>query len=201
MDSFVKAIGENLQSIRKERGLSLTELAATSSLAKATLANLESGRGNPTIETLWALALGLGVAFSDLLEQPDPVSVGVVRAGEGSHLLSHAASSPMDLRLLDRLERGSLTEVFDMVIAEHGHHDGRPHGPGVIERVFLFSGRMLAGPADEPTELGPGDFIRYPAHRPHVYRALAGPCKGVLMVEYPPAHRATTARESPHSGR
>ena len=28
----------------------------------------ERTSGNPTIETLWSLALGLGVAFSDLLE-------------------------------------------------------------------------------------------------------------------------------------
>lgn len=185
MDRFIKAIGENLQRIRKERGLSLSELAARSSLAKATLANLENGRGNPTIETLWALALGLGVAFSDLLEQPEAASVAVVRAGEGSHVPSHAESPPMDLRLLDRLERASLTEVFDMVITKRGQHDGRPHGPGVVERVLVISGRMLAGPADNPTELGPGDFIRYPADRPHIYKALDGLCRGILMVEYP----------------
>jgi transcriptional regulator with XRE-family HTH domain len=180
----VKAIGAKVQRIRRERGLSLSEVAASSSLAKATLANLEGGRGNPTIETLWSLALGLGVPFSDLLEQPELVSVAVVRAGEGPEVRSRGRSQPMQLRLLDRVERGGLTEVFDMTLSANGRQEGRPHGRGVIERLLLFSGRMLAGPAEEPVELGPGDFIRYPADRPHLYQALDGPCRGVLLVEY-----------------
>jgi transcriptional regulator with XRE-family HTH domain len=179
MNVLVKTIGSNLRRLRVERGLSLAELAAHSGVAKATLANVEQGRGNPTIETLWALALGLGVAFTDLMEQPDGVEVALVRADEGQHVVSGA----LDLRLLDRLERTSLTEVFEFTLT--GRHDGLPHGAGIVERVLVAAGRMLAGPADEPQELGPGDFLRYPADRPHVYEALGGECRGVLLVEYP----------------
>jgi transcriptional regulator with XRE-family HTH domain len=179
MNVLVKTIGSNLRRLRRERHLSLAELATQSQVAKATLANVERGRGNPTIETLWALAIGLGVAFSDLLEQPDDVEVAIVRADEGQHVLSGA----LDLRLLDRLDRAGLTEVFEFTLT--GRHEGLPHGAGIVERVLVSSGRLLAGPADEPTELGPGDFARYPADRPHLYEALDGACRGVLLVEYP----------------
>jgi transcriptional regulator with XRE-family HTH domain len=181
MNVLVKTIGSNLRRLRVERGLSLAELAAQSGVAKATLANVEQGRGNPTIETLWALAIGLGVAFSDLMEQPADVELAVVRADEGQHVVS----GPLDLRLLDRLERASLTEVFAFTLT--GRHEGLPHGAGIVERVLVESGRLRAGPADEPVELGPGDFLRYPADRPHVYEAIGGECRGVLLVEYPPA--------------
>jgi transcriptional regulator with XRE-family HTH domain len=158
-----------------------------SALAKATLANLEKGRGNPTIETLWALATGLSIAFSDLLAQPGVVPSRVVRAGEGPRIEARGASpSPMELRMLDRQERSGLTEIFEMRVPDGGHQDGRPHGPGIVERIFLTHGRMLAGPADEPTVLEPGDFLRYPANSPHVYEALDGPCGGILIVQYPP---------------
>src|ERR1700756_5901899 len=63
-----EVIAANLRRLRTARRMSLATLAARADVAKATLANLEQGRGNPTIETLWSLALGLGVAFSDLLE-------------------------------------------------------------------------------------------------------------------------------------
>jgi transcriptional regulator with XRE-family HTH domain len=179
MNVLVKTIGANLRRLRVERGLSLAELAAQSGVAKATLANVEQGRGNPTIETLWALAIGLGVAFSDLMEQPDGVEVAVVRADEGQHVVSGA----LDLRLLDRLERTSLTEVFAFTLT--GRHDGLPHGAGIVERVLVADGRMTAGPADAPVELAAGDFLRYPADRPHVYEARGGACTGVLLVEYP----------------
>jgi transcriptional regulator with XRE-family HTH domain len=181
MNVLVKTIGSNLRRLRGERGLSLAELAARSQVAKATLASIEQGRGNPTIETLWALALGLGVAFTDLMEQPDAVEVALVLADEGQHVVS----GPLDLRLLDRLERGNLTEVFEFTLT--GRHEGLPHGAGIVERLHVAAGRLLAGPADEPTELGPGDFLRYPADRPHVYDALVGSARGLLLVEYPPA--------------
>src|SRR2546430_15084449 len=63
-----EVIAANLRRLRTARRMSLATLASRADVAKATLANLEQGRGNPTIETLWSLALGLGVAFSDLLE-------------------------------------------------------------------------------------------------------------------------------------
>ncbi len=102
-----------------------------------------------------------------------------MRADDGVHVIS----GPLDLRLLDRLQRGGLTEVFAFVL--DGHHDGLPHGPGIVECVLVSSGRMRGGPAEETVELGPGDFVRYPADRPHVYSALGGRCEGVLLVDYP----------------
>ena len=179
MNAVVNTIAANLRRLRAERRLSLAELSSRANLAKATLANLEQGRGNPTIETLWALALGLGVAFSDLLEEAEQRAVAVVRASDGAHVVS----GPLDLRLLDRLDRGGLTEVFEFTLT--GRHDGLPHGPGIEEQLLVWSGRLRAGPADDPVELGPGDFVHYPADRAHVYEALEGDCRGVLLVDYP----------------
>ncbi|MFN2629472.1 MAG: helix-turn-helix domain-containing protein [Gaiellaceae bacterium] len=194
MNLVVKTIGGNLRRIRTAQRLSLADLAARSHVAKATLANLEKGRGNPTIETLWALALGLGVAFSDLLEQPDAVEVSVVRSDDGVHVASQSADPPLDLRLLDRLERSGLTEVFEFALS--GRHEGLPHGPGIVERVLVTSGRMLVGPADAPAELALGDFVRFPGDRPHVYASLDRPCRGVLLVEYPPAPTGARSRSA-----
>src|SRR6266571_2876445 len=73
------------RSIRRERervGLSLSELAKQAGIAKSTLSQLESGTGNPSVETLWALGVALGVSFSNLVEPPRP-NVRVIRAGEG----------------------------------------------------------------------------------------------------------------------
>src|SRR6201985_1226425 len=73
-----EVIAANLRRLRTARRMSLATLASRADVAKATLANLEQARGNPTIETLWSLALGLGVAFSDLLEdRRETTSVGV----------------------------------------------------------------------------------------------------------------------------
>ncbi|MDU3936443.1 MAG: helix-turn-helix transcriptional regulator, partial [Serratia liquefaciens] len=60
-------IGLLSAAIRRERerlGLSVTELARRAGIAKSTLSQLETGSGNPSLETLWALAMALDVPVS-----------------------------------------------------------------------------------------------------------------------------------------
>src|SRR3954466_10833914 len=79
--------------LRRERervGLSLTQLSKRAGIAKSTLSQLESGTGNPSVETLWALGVALGVPFSQLVEPLAP-QVRVVRAGDGPQISSEAA--------------------------------------------------------------------------------------------------------------
>src|ERR1700735_315866 len=126
-------IAVNLHRLRTARRLSLAALAARADVAKATLANLEQGRGNPTIETLWSLALALGVAFSDLLQDRREVSTMVVRSEQGARVLGATPGGHLNLRLLDRIERGGLTEVMEMVVPAGTDHTGQPHGTGGVE--------------------------------------------------------------------
>ena len=72
-------------SIKRERqaaGLSLTELAKRAGVAKSTLSQLESGIGNPSIETLWSLATAMGLQVTRFFEQPQQ-NLRVIRANEG----------------------------------------------------------------------------------------------------------------------
>jgi transcriptional regulator with XRE-family HTH domain len=182
-----EVIAANLHRLRTARRMSLATLAARADVAKATLANLEQGRGNPTIETLWSLALGLGVAFSDLLEDRRETTTAVVRAQQGARVHGSTPGGRLDLRLLDRIERGGLVEVFDLFLPAGTEHLGTPHGTGVVERVFVYTGTIQVGPAGDPLTLGPGDYARYGADRAHVYRSAAADCHGILLVGYPPA--------------
>src|SRR5258705_5702919 len=83
-------IARSLRAERERVGLSLTELARRAGLAKSTLSQLETGTGNPSVETLWALAVALDVPFSRLVEPPSP-SVRVLRAGEGPRIPAEQA--------------------------------------------------------------------------------------------------------------
>src|SRR5580658_3558074 len=166
-----EVIAANLHRLRTARRMSLASLAARADVAKATLANLEQGRGNPTIETLWSLALGLGVAFSDLLEDRRETTTAVVRAKQGARVRGSTPGGQLGLRLLDRIERGGLVEVFDLFLPARTEHLGTPHGTGVVERVFVYTGTIEVGPVGGPLLLGPGDYARYGGDRAHVYRS------------------------------
>jgi transcriptional regulator with XRE-family HTH domain len=170
-------------SLRRERGrtgLSLSELARKAGLSKSTLSQLEAGIGNPSLETLWALCIALDAPFSRLVDPPAP-RPRLIRAGEGPAV----ASSQAEYRatLLAACPPGARPEIY-FIAAEPGRQrTSEPHQPGVVEHVVLSTGRALVGLADEPFELGPGDYTAYPADVPHLFRALRPGTTAVLISE------------------
>ena len=62
-----KLVGDNCARIRKEQGFTQEDLAERSGLSQQYLSGLERGKRNPTIVTVYELALALGVTHLDML--------------------------------------------------------------------------------------------------------------------------------------
>ena len=171
-------------SIRRERdhaGLSLTELARRAGIAKSTLSQLESGGGNPSVETLWALGVALDVPFSRLVDPPR-ATVRVMRAGEGP--VTHSEQADYAATLLASCPPNARRDIYRIEIQPGSPRNSDPHMPGSAEHFVLSSGRALVGPADEPVELAPGDYITYPGDAPHYFEALEANTTAVLVMEH-----------------
>ncbi|HYA52108.1 MAG TPA: XRE family transcriptional regulator [Streptosporangiaceae bacterium] len=171
-------------SIRRERdraGLSLTELARRAGIAKSTLSQLESGVGNPSVETLWALGVALGVPFSRLVDQPRPV-VRVIRSGEG--LVTYSERANYAATLLASCPPGARRDIYRIEVQPGEPRLSEPHNPGATEHLVLSTGRAVVGPAGEPAELGPGDYISYPGDAPHIFKALEPDTTAVMIMEH-----------------
>ena len=153
-------IATSLQAERRRTGLSLAELARRAGIAKSTLSQLESGSGNPSVETLWALSVALDVPFSRLVEPPRP-RVQVIRAGEGPSIPSER--SDYVATLLASCPPNARRDLYLVSVQPGAARESDPHMPGVVEHVVLGSGRALVGVAGEPVELAPGDYVATPA--------------------------------------
>jgi transcriptional regulator with XRE-family HTH domain len=177
----LETIAASLRRERRRSGLSLTEVARRAGIAKSTLSQLESGTGNPSLETLWAICVALDAPFSRLLDPPRPLTQ-VIRADEGPTVA--AAEADYQATLLAACPPGARRDVY-RIQAEPGHaRASEPHMPGVVEHVVIGAGRALVGVADEPAELRPGDYIRYPGDVPHVFEALEPRTRAVLLSEH-----------------
>ncbi|QKW10740.1 helix-turn-helix transcriptional regulator [Streptomyces sp. NA04227] len=169
----------NLKRLRSRRGLSLSELSRRSKIGKATLSQLESGTGNPTIETVFSLSRVLEVPISELLDTRPPAGLRVVRAGEVEAL----SGEGLDLRPLQRIESGdTVFEVYDQQVQAGSRRDSLGHVG--TEHTIVQSGRLGVRVAGEEAELGPGDYVGFDAAQPHGYEALDGPVRSVLLLQY-----------------
>lgn len=64
-------LGRRFHAVRTAAGRTLASVAAEAGLSVPYIANLENGRGNPTLATLHRLAAGLGLELSILLTPSD----------------------------------------------------------------------------------------------------------------------------------
>ncbi|SIN67696.1 transcriptional regulator, XRE family [Parasphingorhabdus marina DSM 22363] len=62
-----KLVGDNVCRIRKERGLTQEKLSELSGLSQQYISDLERGKRNPTIVTIYEIAMALEVEHLDLV--------------------------------------------------------------------------------------------------------------------------------------
>jgi transcriptional regulator with XRE-family HTH domain len=186
MERTTPTIAQNIATaLRRERegaGLSLTELARRAGIAKSTLSQLEAGAGNPSVETLWALGVALGVPFSRLVEPPAP-PVRVIRAGEGPRVRAERSNFIGTL-----LSAGAPRARRDVYVVEMEPGEGRradAHLPGTVEHLVVAAGRIRTGPVDAPVDLAPGDYVAFAGDTPHYYEALEPGTWVVMVMEHP----------------
>lgn len=178
--STVSAIGRNLLRFREQRGLTLAGLSERSGVAKSTLSQLENGEGNPTIETLWAVANALGVPFGQLVNE---------ELSDGGEL----SDKGVIVRLIEKSTDDPEIEVYLIELRPGCRKDSAPHPEGVKERITVLSGAMLVGQADRPRMVRAGDTHTFDADVPHVYAATEQGGRAMVVIVYPPKTYSASA--------
>ncbi|WP_037494169.1 helix-turn-helix domain-containing protein [Solirubrobacter soli] len=179
MDQVIKAVAENVRSLRLARGLSLNELAAASKTGKATLSRIEAGDANPTVETLYALADALGVPFGSLTATTGP-QVEHIRAQDLA-----TVTGAVHAKVLTQATGARLVEALDIVFPAGQVRHANAHPKGVIEHILLTEGRLRAGPTGAEREMDAGDVLRFPGDVPHSYEALDDrPARAIALMAY-----------------
>jgi transcriptional regulator with XRE-family HTH domain len=182
VDSFVRAVASNVRALRLDAGLTLADLAQAAGLGKSTLAQLESGKANPSVETLWAIAAALQVPFARIVEEARP-ALRVVRAADVPPM--HSAETPgWAGRLLTASHGRGTFDLYVLDLDEGAVRHADPHHPGVVEHLVVVVGRLKAGPVNGPVELHAGDLVTFAADIPHVYEAIET-THCVLVMAYP----------------
>ena len=110
MTQPISLIAKSLVRERARTGLSLAEVARRAGIAKSTLSQLESGNGNPSLETLWALCVALDIPFAQLLEP----QVSLLKLNTEAH---PASASSYQIR-----------SIPTMILFQHGRELARLSG-------------------------------------------------------------------------
>jgi transcriptional regulator with XRE-family HTH domain len=164
-------VGREVRAHREARGLSLSAAADRAGMSKTSLATIESGSGNPSLETLRRVAAALDVPVGTLLVEDDPVVSRLTRRA-GAEWASY--ESGLRGRVLHVDGRDRRWEVLELRLAKGRRYAGPPHAPGTEELVVCVEGDVSVGPAGHEEDLRVGDSLNFAADVPHSYRSRAG---------------------------
>ena len=172
-------LARNLASLRHTRGLTQEALAKTAAVPRSTIANLESGTGNPSLTVLVKVAGALGAPIDELLASPR----AKVRHWPAAEVAARTKGRGVRIRaLVPEPMPDGLIEVMDF---EPGAViGGTPHLPGTREYFTCLSGRVNLTVAGDRHALAEGDVLAFPGNTPHSYQnadAMA-PARGVSVV-------------------
>ncbi|WP_052864336.1 helix-turn-helix domain-containing protein [Streptomyces niger] len=178
-------VGRRLRELRQQQRLSLSELARRSGVGKGTLSELEGGRRNPTLDTLYALTTALDSPLSAVLS--DHPRHAFEAGGEG------VSGDAVTAVLIERFEEPpAVTDVFRIRIAAGSVQESAAHIADTSESLMVLTGTAVVGDPAQPQTAGPGEYAHWRADTPHLYSAPTGDVHGILFVRYPRAgaHRA-----------
>jgi transcriptional regulator with XRE-family HTH domain len=176
MNAIVARCGANIRYLRVARDLSLSELSRRSGVAKGTLSRLEGGVGNPTVQTLGAIATALDVPYDDLFAREEKAFIA--RSAEVRTFRLDGALH----QVMDRIFGREVVDVVHMTYLAGQSRDAVVDSPGTITRAYVASGRIRIDLPAEALELGPHDFARYATDVPHRYTPRGKSAAHLLLL-------------------
>ncbi|AMO23345.1 XRE family transcriptional regulator [Ramlibacter solisilvae] len=172
-------LARNLVNLRRTRGLTQDMLARDAGVPRSTIANLESGEGNPSLAVLVKVALALAVPIDELLASPR----AMVRHWGADEVELRTKGRDVTLRpLVPEPVPDSLMDLMDL--APGAIMGGTPHLPGTREFFTCLAGKVRITVAGDAFELAAGEVLAFPGNLPHSYQNADGvaPARGVSIV-------------------
>lgn len=172
-------IGDNARKLRKQRGLSLENLAQQSHVSRAMLSQIERGCSTPTIAVLWKMAHALDVPISAFLSADQEEGVWRMSAAGAKRLFSE--DGQFCSRALFPFNRPRRVEFYEVRLKAGGAEAANPHPPGAVENLIVNSGAVEIVVEETGYALSAGDAIQFAADVAHRYRNV-GPTEAVMYL-------------------
>lgn len=164
-------VGPRLKRIRAGRGVTLTQLSATTGISKSTLSRLESGQRRPSLELLLPIAQAHQIPLDELVGAPE---IGDPRI----RLKPRARKGRVFVQLT---QQPSGLHAWKVIIPpEKGDPELRTHEGH--EWLYVLSGQLRLILAGHDITMGPGEVAEFDTGLPHWFGAAGTESVEILSL-------------------
>ncbi|MFI9504685.1 helix-turn-helix domain-containing protein [Nocardia sp. NPDC052566] len=157
-EDVLDAVGPRLRALRRDRRITLADLATRTGVSESTLSRLESGQRRATLELLLPLARTYDIPLDDL--------VGAPRTGDPRIHLKPIHRSGMIFVPLSRRPGG--IQAFKMIIpAQKKPAEPTPQTHDGFEWLYVLNGRLRLLLGDRDLILPAGEAAEFDTSQPH----------------------------------
>jgi transcriptional regulator with XRE-family HTH domain len=163
----LEALGERVQTLRIDRGLTLRELADRSDVSVSMLSSVERGEKAPTVVVLDRVAAGLDVSLASLVAADEAARIIVRRAADQDRVDEPGG---WQRTILSPVVPGVNFEWIRSTLppgCEAGTFGA--YAPGSHEFVAVQSGILTLTIDERELSLSAGDSVYFAADAPHGY--------------------------------
>ncbi|RBQ17181.1 XRE family transcriptional regulator [Spongiactinospora rosea] len=172
-EDVLDAVGPRLRALRRDRGITLAALAATTGVSESTLSRLESGQRRATLELLLPLARTYDVPLDDL--------VGAPRTGDPRIHLKPIRRFGMVFIPLSRRPGG--VQAFKMIIpARPEPLEPTPQTHEGFEWLYVLNGRLRLVLGERDLTLPAGEAAEFDTSLPHWLGSADGGVVELLIL-------------------
>jgi transcriptional regulator with XRE-family HTH domain len=195
-------VGSELRRVREARKLSLRAVATSVGVSASMLSQVETGKTQPSVSTLYALVNHLGISLDGLM---GTASVGALTLGLGTDggvgepdvarvsdsVVQRRADNPViemeNGVTWERMAVGS-TNIADPLIVTYppkgsSSSEGKMTRHAALEYGVILEGQLTLRIDFEAYDLYPGDSFCFDANRPHLYiNSSDEPARGIWFV-------------------
>jgi transcriptional regulator with XRE-family HTH domain len=172
-NDVLDAVGPRLRALRRDRGITLADLATTTGVSESTLSRLESGQRRATLELLLPLARTYNVPLDDL--------VGAPRTGDPRIHLKPIRRFGMVFVPLSR--RPGEVHAFKMIIpARPEPLEPTPQTHEGFEWLYVLNGHLRLVLGERDLTLPPGEAAEFDTSLPHWLGSADGGAVELLIL-------------------
>ncbi|MGH3496374.1 MAG: helix-turn-helix domain-containing protein [Nocardioidaceae bacterium] len=177
ISTALELVGPRLRKVRKQRGITLTDVAERTGISKSTLSRLENGQRRPSLELLLPLAQAYRVPLDDLVGAPE---VGDPRIRLKPHRANGRTVVP--LTHPDGIQAWKIIIPATQSTPKLRTHDG-------YEWLYVLTGRMRLIQGDQDLVLGAGEAAEFDTRLPHWFGSTGDGPAEVLSIFGRPGER------------
>lgn len=174
-------IAGNLKKLRKDKGLTLDDVAELTGVSKSMLGQIEREESTPSVAILWKISTGLKISFTALMiEEKEEVEIidntSVTPLTNGSNAFQLYPVFPF--------EPGRNFEILHIEMQQGAVSNSLPHDSGTEEFVLVYEGEMTLQVGEKTYVIKKGQSIRYKADQKHGYANDGNTLVRLCMVIY-----------------